>query len=106
MLRPLSRPIDDRVAAAFLAALVLGLAAACSPSFRVAQYPTNEALYAAALNQFQDRKWDNAVTAFERLTLQLPPRDTLLPRSHFYLGMAHKGRREELLAAQSFVRLV
>ena len=106
MLRHLSRPSDDRAAAALFAALLVGVLAACGPSFRLNQYPTNEALYTAALAQYEDRNWDNAVSALERLTLQLPPRDTLLPRSHYYLGLAHKGRGEELLAAQSFVRLV
>lgn len=105
MLRTPSRP-HRRRAAALLAALAVGAALACGPSFRLNQYPTNEALYTAALSQFEDGKWDNAVAGFERLTLQLPPRDTLLPRAHWHLAQAHRRRGEDLLAAQSFVRLV
>lgn len=105
MHRSLLRPPARRVAA-LVAALLLGATMACASSFQLTRYPTNEALYSASLGAFQDGKWDNAVTGFERLTLQLPPRDTLLPRSHYYLAQAHRRRGEDLLAAQSFVRLV
>jgi outer membrane protein assembly factor BamD len=90
------------------AAVVLLLAggAACAPGFQAASYTSDETLFAAALAQFQAEKWDNAVTGFERLTLQLPARDTLLPQAHYYLGQAYRRRGDELLAAQSFVRLV
>lgn len=91
-----------RPAAAMLGAACL----ACSSGFQLARYQTNDALYAAGVEQFRARHWDNAVAVFERLTLQLPARDTLLPRAHWFLGQAHKERDEPLLAAQSFVRLV
>lgn len=93
----------NRIAGALGLAAALG---ACSPAFRVNTFPSELALYEASLGQFQKRKWDNAVLGFERLTLELPARDSLLPLSHYYLGMAHKGRGEDLLAAQSLVRLV
>jgi outer membrane protein assembly factor BamD len=57
------------------------------------------------MQQYQARKWDNAVTAFEKLTIDLPARDTLLPLAQFYLAKSHSNRREHLLAAQSFRRL-
>ena len=82
------------------------LVAACSSGFELARYQTNESLFAASLEEFQRGRWDNAISGFERLTLQLPARDTLLPRAHWYLGVAHQRRGEDLLAAQSFVRLV
>lgn len=90
--------------------LLLGLAAlatlsACGRGFRLNRYPTNESLYAAALDQFQKKKWNNAITAFEKLTNDLPARDTLLPRSYWYLAQAHTRQREHLLAAQSYGRL-
>ena len=88
-----------------VAAVVLGSVAACGNRFKVSQYPTSEGLYQAALRQYQARKWDNAVLAFEKLTLDLPARDTLLPLAQFYLAKAHSARREHLLAAQSFNRL-
>ena len=86
-----------------LAALLL---AACSSGFQLQAYQTNESLFAASLAEFQRGRWENAIAGFERLTLQLPARDTLLPRAHWYLGVAHQRRDEDLLAAQSFVRLV
>jgi outer membrane protein assembly factor BamD len=86
-----------------LAAILL---AACSSGFELARYQTNETLFAASLAEFQRGRWENAIAGFERLTLQLPARDTLLPRAHWYLGAAHQRRDEDLLAAQSYVRLV
>ena len=44
------------------------------------------------MKEFQAGRWDNAVSAFEKLTTDLPARDTLLPRSHWYLGRAHQRR--------------
>lgn len=78
---------------------------ACRGGFRVNRYPTNEALYTAARQQFERKKWNNAIAAFEKLTNDLPARDTLLPRSYWYLAHAHSHQREHLLAAQSFTRL-
>lgn len=87
------------------AALVIA-AAACRPEFQLKKFTTNEALYTASLRQFQRHKWDNAVTGFDKLTTDLPPRDTLLSRSYWYLASAHEHLGEHLLAAQSFSRLV
>jgi len=88
------------------AALVLGLvAAACRPTFVITKFPTNEALYRASLSEFQKHHWDNAVSGFDKLTLDLGIRDTLLARSYWYLGMAHERNDEDLLAAQAFSRL-
>ena len=80
-------------------------AIACGPSFKLSNYPTHQALWSAAMREYQARRWDHAVTAFERLTLDLPAADTLLPRAHFHLGKAYAGRGEHLLAAQSFSRV-
>lgn len=77
----------------------------CVRAFNVRQYPTNDALYAAGVQQLQLKKWDNAVVIFEKLTLELPARDTLLPSSHFHLAEAYAARGEHLLAAQSYGRL-
>jgi outer membrane protein assembly factor BamD len=77
----------------------------CRAGFRLNRYPTNESLYQAAIDQFQRRKWTNAITAFEKLTNDLPARDTLLPRSYWYLAQSHTRQREHLLAAQSYSRL-
>jgi outer membrane assembly lipoprotein YfiO len=86
--------------------IVVSAAAACRPAFQLRRYTTDVALYQASLRELQRRHWDNAVLGFERLTTSLPARDTLLPRSFWYLAKAQQGRREWLLAAQSFTRLV
>jgi outer membrane assembly lipoprotein YfiO len=86
-------------------ALMLAVAA-CHPDFKVAKFPTNETLYRAAMDEFQKGRWENAVTAFEKLTTDLPARDTLLPRAHWYLARAHQKREEWVLAGASFTRLV
>ena len=88
------------------ALVVLVGVAACRPEFQLKNFTTNEALYAASLREYQRHHWDNAVTGFEKLTTDLPPRDTLLPRSYWYLASAHEHMDEHLLAAQSFSRLV
>lgn len=87
------------------AVLLLSLAA-CHPDFKITNFPTNEALYRAATGEYSQRRWDNAVTAFEKLTTDLPARDTLLPRSHWFLARAHQEKREWVLAGTSFTRLV
>jgi outer membrane protein assembly factor BamD len=78
---------------------------ACRGGFRVNRFSTNESLYAAGLREIEKKKWSNAIAAFEKLTNDLPARDTLLPRAYWYLGSAHSNQREHLLAAQSFNRL-
>jgi outer membrane protein assembly factor BamD len=88
------------------AALLLVIAAACHPDFQLKNYKTNEQLYKAGLREFERHKWDNAIAAFEKLTLDLPARDSLLPRSYWYLATAHERQGEHLLAAQSYSKLV
>ncbi|HVA56748.1 MAG TPA: outer membrane protein assembly factor BamD [Gemmatimonadaceae bacterium] len=90
-----------------VAALALGLAAAaCRPAFVVTKFPTNEALFKASLTEFNQHRWDNAVEGFDKLTLDLGVRDTLLVPSYWYLGLAHERAGDDLLAAQAFSRLV
>ena len=87
-------------------ALLLGAAPlGCAAGFKLTQYPTSESLYGAAMAQYQNKKWDNAILAFEKLTLDLPARDTLLPSAHFFLGKARAARGDHLLAAQAFNRM-
>lgn len=87
--------------------LLLALLLGCGGGFKLARYEgKNEELYRESLRQFRDKNWDNAIAGFERLTIQLPARDTLLPRAHFYLAKAHSKRGEHLLSAQSFQRIV
>jgi outer membrane assembly lipoprotein YfiO len=84
----------------------LGALGACAPAFEVKKFRgSNEQLFTASMRELRSKHWDNAVGGFERLTLELPARDTLLPLAHFYLGKAHEGKNEYLLAAQSFGRM-
>ncbi|MGH7665571.1 MAG: outer membrane protein assembly factor BamD [Gemmatimonadaceae bacterium] len=82
------------------------LAAGCGTPFpeRI-QLLSNEELYRAALSEFGERDWDNAILAFEQLSFKLPARDTLLSRTYWYLARSHEAREEHLLAAQTFSRL-
>lgn len=92
-----------RRSATVLALLVL---AACHHRpFLAAKFASNEELYRASLHELTRHHWDNAVSGFERLTTELPARDPLLPLAYFYLGKAHEGRHEYILAAQAFSRI-
>ena len=88
------------------AGLILALASACRPDFKLNRYKTHEELFRAGVHEFERRKWDNAIAAFEKLTLELPARDSLLPRAYWYLGTAHERQGEHLLAAQGYTKLV
>jgi outer membrane protein assembly factor BamD len=93
--------VRTRICVAIAAAAAL---AACH-GFKISQFPTNESLYAAGLREYQKKHWANAIAVFEKLTTELPARDTLLPRAYWYLATAHEQQGEHLLAAQSFTRL-
>ncbi len=88
--------------------IVVGLllcSAACHPYFQVTQFRSSEALYAASMRQFNRGKWGDAVSGFDKLTLDLAARDTLLPLAYWYLGEAQQHLQDHLLAAESFGRL-
>jgi outer membrane assembly lipoprotein YfiO len=88
-----------------LAVLGLMVVAACRPEFQLKKYTTNQALYQAALRQFERGKWDDAAAGFEKLTLELAPRDTLAAKSFWYLGLSRQKQRDFLQAAQAFNRI-
>ncbi len=88
--------------------LVVGLtlvSIGCFRAFNVRNYPTSISLFEAGLERYDAEKYTDAANAFERLTLDLPSRDSLLPRAHWYLGQSRLKRDERLLAAQAFIRL-
>ena len=85
---------------------VLALLAGCHRNrFVAAKFSSNGDLFQASLRELQAHHWDNAVNGFQKLTTDLPARDPLLPQAYFYLGEAHTGRREYILAAQSYSRI-
>ena len=69
------------------------------------KFGSHEALYRASKREYDAKRFANAVAGFERLTIELPARDTLFPGSLFFLAKSHVGRKEHLLAAQNFTRL-
>jgi outer membrane assembly lipoprotein YfiO len=91
------------VPAAVLAALLI--AAACRPGFQPRNYASSTLLFNASIAEYNKKNFDNAVTGFERLTLDLSARDTLLPLAHWWLAHAHAMKLENLLAASSYIRL-
>jgi outer membrane protein assembly factor BamD len=90
---------------AFAAGAIIFTLTGCASSFNLRQFPNNESLYSAGMQQLQQKKWDRAVQVFEKLTLELPARDTLLPSAHYHLAQAYSSRGDHLLAAQSYLRL-
>ena len=88
-----------------LAVFGLIAVAACHPEFQLKKFTTNEALYQASFRQFERGKWDDAAAGFEKLTLDLAPRDTLAARSFWYLGLTRQHQHDYQLAAQAFNRI-
>ena len=82
-----------------------GLIAACQKRIDFSLYPSSEELYKAALEALNDGRPRSAALAFERLTLQLGQRDTLLPRSYWYLGVSQMRDKEWQLAGNAFRRI-
>ncbi|MGH7655016.1 MAG: outer membrane protein assembly factor BamD [Gemmatimonadaceae bacterium] len=93
------------VARATLLTIAVAAVAACRPAFQPRSFPSSNALFKASLAEYNAKRFDNAVTGFERLTLDLSARDTLLPLAHWYLAHAHEMKNEHLLAASSYARL-
>lgn len=82
---------------------VLMVCAACRGGFRIERFSGETGpLFKAGVTELSLKHWGNAVAAFEKLTADLPARDSLLAQSQFYLGKARSGNVEHLLAAQAF----
>lgn len=100
-------PPLNRTRLVVLAVLAAAPALACRVRpWTPKDYTSHEALFTASKERLDRKKWDEAIAGFEQLTLDLPARDTLLPLSHYYLGIAHEKKGEHILAAQSFTRLM
>jgi outer membrane assembly lipoprotein YfiO len=79
--------------------------AACKPQFNAGAFGSTEALYAAAMKEYNAKHWDNATKAFERLTTELSPRDPRIALAYLYLAKAQEKRGDNLLAAKSYSRI-
>ena len=73
--------------------------------FEPKNFKSSEELFAASLHEYQAGHVGNASQGFERLTLDLPSRDPLLPRSFWYLAESYDRRGDHLIAAQNFQRI-
>lgn len=80
-------------------------AMACKPQFNAGGFGSTEALYAAAMKEYNAKRWENATRAFERLTTELSPRDPRIATAYYYLAKAQEKRGDNLLAAKSFSRI-
>lgn len=90
--------------AALLMLVVISFAA-CRRGFKPQDFANPEALFRGAMQEYEQGNMGNAIAGFERLSLDLSSRDSLLIRTYYHLGMAHERRKEYLLAAQAFARL-
>jgi outer membrane protein assembly factor BamD len=97
--------VRDRFRFLVLLLLSVGVLAGCRRGFRPADFANPEALFRGAMQEYEAGNMGNAIAGFERLTLDLSSRDSLLTRTYYYLGMAHERRKEYLLAAQAYSRL-
>jgi outer membrane assembly lipoprotein YfiO len=89
-----------------VAVVSLAMLAGCHRNtFQPLKFPSHQALFDASLSELKKHHWDHAIAGFEKLTTDLPARDPLLPESYYYLGQAHAGHKEYILAAQSFSRV-
>lgn len=95
-----------RLRAALLLAVAVLVPAACSKPFQPRKFPTTLDLYRASIEQYQRRKWDNALAGLDLLAQQLPARDTLLADVYWYQGKTHGRKDEHLLAAQAYSRII
>lgn len=73
--------------------------------FEPRSFKSSEDLFAASMREYQAGRLGNALQGFERLSLDLPSRDPLLPVSFWYLAQSHDRRGDHLIAAQNFQRI-
>ncbi|MEO5590479.1 MAG: outer membrane protein assembly factor BamD [Gemmatimonadaceae bacterium] len=85
--------------------LVMATLVACKPAFNAGSFGSTDALYTAAMKEYNAKHWDNSSRAFERLTTELSPRDPRIGTAYFYLARSQEKKGENLLAAKSFSRV-
>ncbi|MEO8193655.1 MAG: outer membrane protein assembly factor BamD [Gemmatimonadales bacterium] len=85
--------------------MVLLAALACKPPFNAGGFAGTDELYRAAMTEYNAKRYDNAVKAFERLTTELSPRDPRIATAYMYLAKSQEKRGDHLLAAKSYSRV-
>ncbi len=89
-----------------MAAIVLaGAVGACQKHFDFTLYPTSDAIYRGALVELNEGSAYAAAEAFDRLTVQLSGRDSLLPKAYWYLGVAYMKTKDYLPAGNAFRKI-
>jgi outer membrane protein assembly factor BamD len=91
--------------AAFLSIGAGAMSEGCKPSFNAGTYADMDALFKAAMREYNAKHYDNSSAAFDRLTKELPSRDPRVPLAYFYLGKSQERNGERLLAAKSYSRI-
>ena len=85
--------------------VVVGLLSGCGGGFDLNQYPTPEALFDAALHEYQEGDCDAAVTGFQRLAFILPTRDPRRAEVRFYMAECLSHDRRYLEATREYRRV-
>ncbi len=88
-----------------IAGMTILAVTACKPVFNAGSFGSTDALYQAAMTEFNAKRWENATLAFDRLTTELSPRDPRISTAYMYLARAQEKRGDDLLAAKSFSRV-
>ncbi len=81
------------------------LAVACKPAFNAATYADVDTLHKAAVAEYNAKHYDNAAKAFERLTTELPARDSRMPSAIYFLAKSQEKNGDRLLAAKTYSRI-
>lgn len=101
--------VRQRVRAA-MAAVLVGLAAcgkggrqgSVTPIASGATQAEVQALWERAGREYTRGKWSKAATLYERVTLEVPPGDTLAIEARFRLAECYFGQKSQLQAAREF----
>ncbi|HEX6132527.1 MAG TPA: outer membrane protein assembly factor BamD [Longimicrobiales bacterium] len=84
--------------------LVALAAAGCATSGAMLDRMDQDALFQYAMEQYRERDWSDAISAFERFTYTFPA-DPRVAEARFRLGESFQGREEWVTAALEFNRL-
>jgi outer membrane assembly lipoprotein YfiO len=82
----------------------LALLSACH-HFNPRAYPNPESLFRASMREFRAGRFQPAFLGFQKLTFDLPGRDTLAPRARFLMAECYFGMRDFVTAAREFRRV-
>lgn len=93
--------VFERLCACALCALWL---AGCH-HFNARSYTNPEDLFRASMREFRSGRYQSAFLGFQKLTFDLPGRDTLAPRARYLMAESYFGLRDYVTAAREFRRV-